>query len=222
MVHSSTGSLAKNQKKVAGEASPRSAPLAPASVGMPSIASKERMIGVIGSRNLPPNKAEQVGAVVDDLLSRKLQIASGGAVGADEYCLGYLVHIGECHRGRLFSPWSTYEAFPVKVRALTRQFKEYGGSIIWGNLQGKEDYPIVRTGLLQRNLRLIEAVTGIVAFLYGESKGSLFTIRKALAEHLPVVIFPIDTPLPVFPNIKWKPLKCGGCWEGAVKAVYLK
>ncbi|MDD5456250.1 MAG: DNA-processing protein DprA [Candidatus Margulisbacteria bacterium] len=184
--------------------------------------SPKGVVGVIGSRSLPVGNAEQVGAVVEDLLKRKFHIASGGAVGTDEYCLAYLVHVGEADKGTLYSPWSTYEGFPVKVRALTRQFKEYGGSIIWGGLQGKEEYAIVRTGLLQRNLRLIEAVSGIVAFLYGESRGTLFTIRKALAEHLPVVIFCIDTALPEFKNIKWKPLKCGGCWENAYKAVYLK
>lgn len=198
--------------------------------------SPKGVVGVIGSRSLPIRHAEHVGAVVEDLLKRKFQIASGGAVGTDEYCMAYLVHVGEADKGTLYSPWSTYEGFPVKVRALTRQFKEYGGSIVWGSLQGKEEYAVVRTGLLQRNLRLIEAVSGIVAFLYGESRGSLFTIRKALGEHLPVVIFPssssqgfdyaeascIDTPLPEFKNIKWKPLRCGGCWDGAYKAVYLK
>ena len=184
--------------------------------------SEVKQVGVIGSRSLPVRKAELVGAVVEDLLKRKFHIASGGAVGTDEYCMAYLVHTGEADKGTLYSPWSTYEGFPVKVRALTRQFKEYGGSIVWGSLHGKEEYAIVRTGLLQRNLRLIEAVSGIVAFLYGESRGSLFTIRKALSEHLPVVIFCIDTPLPEFKNIKWKPLRCGGCWDGAYKAVYLK
>jgi len=62
-------------------------------------------------------KAELVGSVVEDLLKRKFHIASGGAVGADEYCVGYLVHVGECDKGTLYSPWSTYESFPVKVRS---------------------------------------------------------------------------------------------------------
>ena len=179
-------------------------------------------IGVIGSRSLPSSNSILVGSVVEDLLKRKCHIASGGAIGADEYCLSQLVHLGESSKGTLYSPWCTYEGFPVKVRALTRQFKQYGGSVIWGGLQGKEEYSIVRTGLLQRNMRLIEAVSGVVAFLHGESKGSLFTIRKALAGQLPVVVFCSECSLPEFPNIKWKPLRCGGCWEGAYKAVYLK
>ncbi len=181
-----------------------------------------KLIGVIGSRSLPLQYAEHVGAVVEDILRRKNQIASGGAVGTDEYCLAYLVHIGEADKCTVYSPWSTYEGFPVKVRVLSRQFKEYGGSIVWGNLRGQEEYAVVRAGLLARNMRLIDAVTGIVAFLHGDSNGTLFTLRKALGEHLPVVIFCIDRRLPEFKNIKWKPLRCGGCWDGAYKAVYLR
>ncbi len=190
--------------------------------GLGGRADGPRIVGVIGSRSLPLRYAEHVGAVVEDLLRRKNQIASGGAVGADEYCLAYLVHIGEADKGTVYSPWSTYEGFPVKVRVLSRQFKEYGGSIVWGNLRGQEEYAVVRAGLLARNMRLIEAVTGIVAFLHGDSNGTLFTLRKALGEHLPVVIFCIDRRLPEFKNIKWKPLRCGGCWDGAFKAVYLR
>ncbi len=182
----------------------------------------QKFIGVIGSRSLPLEWADRVGTVTEDLLGRGCHIASGGAVGTDEFVLSHLVHIGESARGTLYSPWSTYEGFPVKVRSLTRQFKDFGGSIIWGTVRGQEEYSVVRTALLQRNMRLIDAVTGIVAFLFGESRGTLFTLRKALGAHLPVVIFCVDRPLPEFPNIKWKPLICGGCWDGAFKAVYLK
>jgi len=181
-----------------------------------------KTIGVIGSRELSHNYSPKVATVTENLLQRGCRIASGGAVGTDEFCLSHLVHIGEAEKATLYTPWNSYEGFPVKVRALTRQFKEYGGSIIWGNIRGQEEYSIVRTALLQRNIRLIEAVTGIVAFIAGESKGTLFTIRKALAEKLPVVIFCLDRALPEFKNIKWRPIRCGGCWEGAYKAVYTR
>ncbi len=183
---------------------------------------QQKLVGVIGSRSLPFEWAERVGSVTEDLLGRGCNIASGGAVGTDEFCLSHLVHVGESARGTLYSPWSTYEGFPVKVRALTRQFKDYGGVVVWGTVRGQEEYAIVRTALLQRNMRLIDAVTGIVAFLHGESRGTLFTLRKALAAHLSVVIFSVGCPLPEFPNIKWKPLICGGCWDTAYKAVYLR
>jgi len=182
----------------------------------------QKNIGVIGSRSLPCTAEELVLQVTENLLHRGFRLSSGGAVGADQYCLSAIVHLGECEKSTIYTPWNGYEGFPVKIRALTRQFKEYGGAIVWGTLRGKEEYPVVRTGLLQRNVRLIEAVDGIVAFLHGESNGSLFTIRKALAEHMPVVIFCFERELPEFKNIKWTALKCGGCWEGAYKAVYLK
>ena len=181
-----------------------------------------KVIGVIGSRSLSHNKSTLVGAVTEDLLNRSFHIATGGAVGADEYCLNHLVHIGLADHGTLYSPWKDYSGFPVKVRALTRQFREYKGSIIWGNSSGKEEYSIVRTALLQRNLRLVEAVDGIVAFLQGKSNGTVFTLRKAVQAHLPVVVFAFETTLPSFNVVKWKALKCGGCWEGAFKAVYTK
>ncbi len=102
--------------------------------GLGSRADGPRIVGVIGSRSLPLQYSEHVGAVVEDLLKRKNHIASGGSVGTDEFVLSHLVHIGESARGTLYSPWSTYEGFPVKVRSLTRQFKDFGGSIICGDL----------------------------------------------------------------------------------------
>ena len=73
----------------------------------------QKLVGVIGSRSLPLEWAERVGSVTEDLLGRGCNIASGGAVGTDEFCLSHLVHIGESARGTLYSPWSTYEGFPV-------------------------------------------------------------------------------------------------------------
>ena len=67
----------------------------------------QKLIGVIGSRSLPLDWAERVGTVTEDLLGRGCQIASGGAVGTDEFVLSHLVHIGESARGTLYSPWST-------------------------------------------------------------------------------------------------------------------
>ena len=102
----------------------------------PALRSAQRVVGVIGSRSLPLEWADRVGTVTEDLLGRGCNIASGGAVGTDEFVLSHLVHIGESARGTLYSPWSTYEGFPVKVRSLTRQFKDFGGSIVWGTVRG--------------------------------------------------------------------------------------
>jgi hypothetical protein len=184
--------------------------------------SDTRYIGVIGSRSLPNNISEQVGEIVEDLLDRGFNISTGGAVGADEFCVAHLVHIGLADRATIFAPWKEYGGFPNKVRSLVRQFREYKGAIIWGPSSGNEAYSLVRAALLQRNVRLLEASYGVVAFLHGESKGSLFTISRAIKRHMPLVIFPIDRDLPKIPSVKWVPIRCGGCWEGSYKAVYLR
>ncbi len=88
--------------------------------------------------------------------------------------------------------------------------------------------------LLKRNERLIEACYGLVAFLMPASKGTIFTISKAVNAHLPLEVFPVDAQgfshklnfnpviLPEFSNVKWVALRCGGCLDGGFKAVYLR
>ncbi len=181
-----------------------------------------RCIGVIGARSLPSEYEGKVGDVTEDLLERGFHIATGGAVGADEFCLSRLVHIGLAERGTIHTPWKNYEGFPVKVRSLVRQFREFKGSILWGSVRQGQDYNVIRSALLQRNVQLVEACHGIVAFLHGDSRGTLYTLTRAIKEHRPIVIFPIGTDLPQFDNIRWKPLLCGGCWENGLKAVYIK
>ena len=73
-----------------------------------------------------------------------------------------------------------------------------------------------------RNVRLVDACYGLVAFITPDSRGTIFTIKKAAAKHKPIVIFPIDCDPPEVPNVRWVALRCGGVWDGAVKAVFLK
>ena len=58
-------------------------------------------------------------------------------------------------------------------------------------------------------------------------------IKKAATGKVPLVVFPntmsggeIDpgtlAALQEVPAVKWVPLRCGGCWEGGYKAVYLR
>ncbi|NBV42540.1 hypothetical protein EBR96_07215, partial [bacterium] len=110
--------------------------------------------------------------------------------------------------------------FPVKVRAAVRQFKDYGGHIVWGPAAKNE--PLVKTALLMRNIRLVDACYGLVAFITPDSRGTIFTIKKAAAKRKPLVVFPVDCEAPDVADVKWVPLRCGGVWEGAVKAVYLR
>ena len=181
-----------------------------------------RSLGVIGARTLPSRYAEKVGDIVDDLLGRGYHIASGGADGADQFVIERLLHRDRSCSGTIYSAWKHFGGFPVKVRAMHRQFADNGGAILWGLSSGKEPLPLVRTALLARNVRLVDACYGVVVFLTKESRGSVFTLKKAVLQHKPMVVFPVDCELPVIPSVKWKKLICGGIWENGYKALYLK
>ncbi|MFC1771513.1 DNA-processing protein DprA [Candidatus Margulisiibacteriota bacterium] len=185
-------------------------------------ASAIRNIGVIGSRSLPFACADKVGQVVDDLLGRGFNIASGGALGTDQFCLERLISSDNASKCSIFSAWKNYAGFPVKVRPFVREARQNGATLFWGWAQGKEPHSIIRLALLKRNENLVEACYGLVAFITAGSKGSIFTITKAVKAHLPLVVFPVNCELPRFTNVKWIPLRCGGCWENGFKAVYLK
>lgn len=191
-------------------------------------------VGVIGSRTLSYQYSEHVGEVVEDLLSRQYHLASGGAAGADQFVIEHLLHLGLSDRCTVYSAWKNYAGFPVKVRAMMRQFKDYGGHLLWGFSNGNESAGLIKAALLMRNKRLVQACYGLVAFINGHSRGSLFTIKVAASKRMTLVVFPVVThPMPGMPHIdetilpeidyvKWVPLRCGGCWEGGYKAVYLK
>ncbi len=181
-----------------------------------------RNIGIIGSRSLPFSYAEKVGNVVEDLLERGFHIASGGALGADQFCLERLISSGNSDKCSIFSAWKNYAGFPAKVRPFVCEARQNGATLFWGWSQGKEPQSIVRMALLKRNEKLVEACYGLVGFITKGSKGSIFTISKTVKAHLPLVVFPVDCELPKFTNVKWVALRCGGCWEGGFKAVYLK
>ena len=181
-----------------------------------------KSIGVIGSRTLGYEHADAVGQVAEDLLGRGYHIASGGAIGADQFVIQRLLHLGASTQCTIYAAWKNYAGFPIKVRAMMRQFKDYGGHMIWGFSGGKEPAHLIKASLLMRNKRLVEACYGLVAFIDVQSRGSLFTIKVAAANRMPLVVFPIECQLPDIHHVKWVPLRCGGCWEGSVKAVYLK
>jgi hypothetical protein len=180
-----------------------------------------RYIGVIGSRTLGFQWADKVGLVVEDVLARGYNIASGGAIGADQFVVEKLLQLGQCNKATIYAAWQNYDGFPIKVRAMTRQFRQYDGAIVWG--QGnKNNPPLARLALLLRNQRLVEACYGLVAFINPDSRGSIFTIKKAVQKHLPLVVFPVNCELPTIPSVKWVALRCGGVYEDAYKAVYLR
>jgi predicted Rossmann fold nucleotide-binding protein DprA/Smf involved in DNA uptake len=63
-----------------------------------------RSIGVVGARSLSSEYEDKVGDIVEDLLGRGFHIASGGAVGADEFAIARLVHIGMADRCTVYTP----------------------------------------------------------------------------------------------------------------------
>jgi hypothetical protein len=181
-----------------------------------------RNIGVIGSRSLAYGYVDKVGQVVEDLIERGFHIASGGAMGTDQFCLDRLISSGNADKCSIFSAWKNYAGFPAKVRPFVREARQLGASLFWGLAQGKEPHSMVRIALLKRNERLVEACYGVVAFINPGSRGTIFTITKAIKKHLPIVVFPVNCELPPFTNVKWVALRCGGCWDGGYKAVYLR
>jgi predicted Rossmann fold nucleotide-binding protein DprA/Smf involved in DNA uptake len=179
-------------------------------------------IAVVVSRNLSPKYGSQVGQIVDYLLSQNYHITTGGAKGADDMVLKHLLHRERPDRGAIFSAWDTYKGFPVELRKHIRYFHETGGAINWGTSSGSEPMSLIKMALLNRNIRLVQASEGVIAFMTPESRGTFFTVREAVRAKKKLVVFPINRLLPGFSVVKWVPLKCGGCWEGGYKAVYLK
>lgn len=164
-----------------------------------------KSVGIIGSRTLPLTQATIIGAITQDLITRKYHIATGGAIGADQYVIEHLLHQGLSDHCTIYTPWQNYAGFPIKVRAMMRQFKSYGGHLLWGAVGGNEPHHIVKMGLLLRNQRLVDACYGLVAFIDSHSRGSLFTIKKATQKRLTVVVFPFECDLPDIHYVKWVP-----------------
>ena len=164
-----------------------------------------KFIGVIGSRTLPEEYREKARGMVRYLLDKGYGIASGGAVGADAYALDALLELGQAHRGVIFSPWKHIIQFPDTVQEQAKRFIREGGRVEWGFVQMEAGRNATVAGLLARNIRLTKAVSGVVAFLHGPSRGSSYTIRHAAQRNIPVVVFLCGSGAEL-------PAVEGGCW----------
>jgi hypothetical protein len=181
-----------------------------------------RQVGIIGSRQLPVSQSRRVRECIQYLLQKGYRFTSGGAVGADQYCLEALLHFGVAPKCTVFSAWKYYSGFPATIRALMKQYKQYGGTIQWGPCNAG-DYPgVIRMVLLNRNKKLVDASYGVVAFIDSSSRGSIFTLKYALKKRKKVVVFPHNCELPEIAGYIWHPLKCTGPWSGAYVAKPLK
>jgi hypothetical protein len=93
---------------------------------------------------------------------------------------------------------------------------EKGTEIVWGRA-GVENEPYwkICIALHERNIRLVKASQGLVVFINGKSKGSIFTLKKDVKEKIPVVVFTFNSKLPNFQGVAWLPLT-NNSLEGAL------
>ena len=147
------------------------------------------LVGVVGSRSLPASFAPFVSSLVSAFLARGFRVASGGAMGADQFALSALVQQGASASGVVFSAWASSSGFPVSVRSLASRFLASGGQVVWGSAPVGAPRQAAVSALLGRNQRLVSVCSCLVAFLYGPSRGTLYTVRQAVRRGIPVYVF---------------------------------
>jgi hypothetical protein len=162
----------------------------------------QRFVAVVGARVLPEHWAGRVAAVVRHFVGRGWGVGTGGARGADQYALAAVVAAGRaaCGRSVVFLPGAVGGA---STAALT-VFQAFGGRVVQGGGAG-------RRALLKRSARLARESAGVVAFLWGPSRGSVFTVREAIRAGKPaaVVLASRATQLPAFAGGQWVPCAIG-------------
>src|SRR5439155_22912303 len=99
-----------------------------------------------------------------------------------------------CRRSGIFLP-GPRSAAPGRARGV---FVARGGRVVPGSGVG-------RAALLGRSRRLAQASSGVVAFLWGPSRGSIFTVREAIRSGKPaaVVLAGGGAALPSFTGGRW-------------------
>ena len=163
---------------------------------------QDRFVAVVGARALPEAAAPQVAAAVQFFLARGWGIGSGGARGADAFALQAVLRAGSaaCARSVVFLPG----ALPARRGGTLCAFAARGGRVVAGAGSG-------RVALLARSRRLARASAGVVAFLWGPSRGSVFTAREAIRAGKPaaVVLAGGGAELPAFSGGAWVPCSIG-------------
>ncbi len=161
------------------------------------------VVAVVGSRQLPSSFASQVQSVVGFFVGRGWGIGSGGARGADQLALEAVLATGRggCARSVVFLPGRPCGARSGALGAFVAQ----GGRVVAGAGVGRQ-------ALLARSARLARASSGVVAFLWGPSRGSVFTVREGIRCGKPaaVVLAGGGAQLPVFAGGAWVPCAIGG------------
>jgi predicted Rossmann fold nucleotide-binding protein DprA/Smf involved in DNA uptake len=179
-----------------------------------------KIIGLVGSRTLNHKYKVLVFNVVKTLLNQNYNIATGGAIGSDAFCIESLLALNHAQSGIIFSAWQGLNHFPKKVLPLAYKLNEKGGKFVWSSTTPSQNYIQIRNALLNRNENLVNNSQGLVAFINAKSRGSIFTIKKAINKKIPVIVFPIETCLPKLASVNWLSSNKKH-FEGAFKAHYL-
>ena len=148
-----------------------------------------RLAGFVGSRSLPASFSPLVASLVSAFRARGFQVASGGAVGADQCALSALIEQGASASGVVFSAWSSAGGFPASVQPFIGRFLAAGGQVVWGSASPGAPRQQAVSALLGRNQQLVSACSCLVAFLHGSSRGTLFTVRQAVRRGISVYVF---------------------------------
>jgi hypothetical protein len=100
-----------------------------------------------------------------------------------------------CRRSVVFLPGPA----PRAPRGALGAFRRLGGTVVEGA------GPIDRAALLARSRRLAHAAAGVVAVLWGPSRGSVYTVREAIraGKRAAVVLAGGGAALPAFPGGRW-------------------
>jgi predicted Rossmann fold nucleotide-binding protein DprA/Smf involved in DNA uptake len=177
----------------------------------------QRCIGIVGARVLPDSFRGQISDMVRYLLERDYHIHSGGALGADMYVLQALIEQRAIDRGLILSAWASVDGFPREVQRYIEYYVSHRGRVSWGIVPPRASRGLAIAGLLARNQRLVRSSVGIIAFLYGDSTGTIRTIREAIRLGRRVVVFVCGGGA-VLPQVsgQWVSLRCSiRCWGGA-------
>ena len=101
---------------------------------------------------MPLSYADKVGQVTEDLIDREFHIASGGALGTDQFCLDRLISSENAHKCSIFSAWQNYAGFSVTIRPYVREAQKNGASIFWGYVSNQVPSYLVKLALLKESV----------------------------------------------------------------------
>jgi hypothetical protein len=176
---------------------------------------------VVGSRSLPRSWAEHVSVVVTSLANNSWNIASGGAVGADQFALESVLGLGRPGIMRVYLP-ARIEDTPPTVRPWVIRLMESGGRVVQGTTFSSPDSRVYIRALFNRTRQMVADCQAVVAYLCsGKSAGTSFTICQAISRGIPVTVFTVGRatlPTPHAPG-RWEKIPGTGFWSAAYRWV---